>query len=156
MATFDLRCCNDQVDEPLSQPDFFKTDYATIRLKLKNINWKGTLNGNFIESYEEFMSILTASMEGTVPKRIHRSKEHNIYLNNEATRMKNKKQKLWEKYVASKNAEDHEKFVRCKNNLRSLTRTLWKDFEKALANKIKNRPKPFWSKLKTKVKKSQP
>ena len=111
---------------------------------------------NFINSYEEFMRILPTSMEGNVPKRIKRSKKRNIYMNNEATRLKNKKQKLWKKYVASKSAEDHDKFVKCKNKLRSLTRTLRKDFEKALANKIKNNPKPFWSyvqsKLKTKVK----
>ena len=110
--TFDLICCNDQVDKPLSQPDIFKADYAAIRLKLINIDWKGTLNGYFIESYKEFIRILTASMEGNVPKRIQRSKKHNIYLNNEATGMKNKKQKLWKKYVASKSAEDHEKFVK--------------------------------------------
>ena len=89
-------------------------------------------------------------MEGNVPKRIQRSKKHNIYLNNEAARMKIKKQKLW------KSAEYHEKFVRCKNNLRSLTRTLRENFENALSNKIKNSPKPFWSyvqsKLTTKVK----
>ena len=84
--TFDLICCNDQVEEPLSQPDF-KADYAAIRLKLKNIDWKGTLNDNFIESPEEFMRILTASMECNVPKGIQRSKKHNIYLNNEATSM---------------------------------------------------------------------
>ena len=60
--TFDLICCNGQVDKPLSQPDLFKTDYVAIRLKLKNIDWKGTLNGNFIESYEEFTRILTASV----------------------------------------------------------------------------------------------
>ena len=82
-------------------------------------------------------------MEGTVPKRIEHSKKRNIYMNNEATRLKNKKQKLWKKYVASKCAEVHEKFVKCKYNLRSLTRTLRKDLEKALANKIKNNPKPF-------------
>ena len=90
-------------------------------------------------------------MEGNVLKRIQRSKKHNIYLNNEATRMKNKKQKPWKMYVAA----DHEKFVRCKNNLRTLMRTLRENFEMALANKIKNSPKPFWSyvqsKLKTKV-----
>ena len=95
-------------------------------------------------------------MEANVPKRIQRSKKHNMYLNNEVTRMKNKKQKLWKKYVASKSAEGHEKFVRCKNNLRSLTRTLRKNVEKAIEDKIKNSPKPFWSyvqsKLKTKVK----
>ena len=95
-------------------------------------------------------------MEGNVPKRIQRNKKHNIYINNEAIRLKNKKKKLWKKYVASKSAKDHENYVKCKNNLRSLTRSLRKNFEKTLACKIKKSPKPFWSyvqsKLKTKVK----
>ena len=51
--------------------------------------------------------------------------------------------KLWKKHAASKSAEDHEKSVRCKNNLKSLTRTFRKNFEKALANNLKNSPKPF-------------
>ena len=156
ILTFDLVCYNDQANKPLSQPDFFKANYAAIRFKLKSIDWAETLIGNFINSYEEFMRILTTSMEGNVPKRNKRSKKRNIYMNNEATRLKNKKQKLWKKYVASKSAEDHENFDKCKNNLRCLTRTLRKDFEKAQAIKIKNNPQPFWSyvqsKLKTKVK----
>ena len=86
---------NDQANKPLSQPDFFKANYAAIRFKLKSIDWEETLTGNFKNSYEEFMRILTTSMEGNVPKRIKRSKKRNIYMNNEATRLKNKKQKLW-------------------------------------------------------------
>ena len=57
--TFDLVCCNDQVDKPLSQPDFFKAEYAEISL-LKTSTGNGTLNGNFIAGYEEFMRVLTA------------------------------------------------------------------------------------------------
>ena len=109
ILTFDLVYYNDQANKPLSQPDFFKANYAAIRFELKRIDWEETLTGHFINSYEEFMRILTTSMEGNVPRR---SKKRNIYMNNEAARMKNKKQKLWKKYVASKSAEDHDKFVK--------------------------------------------
>ena len=58
----------DQVNKPISQPDFFKADYHAMRLKLKNIEWKETLKGKSAESYEEFTKIvLTTSMEGNVP-----------------------------------------------------------------------------------------
>ena len=46
---FYLICCNDQVDKSLSQPGFFKANYAGIRLKFKNVDWEGTLNGHFTE-----------------------------------------------------------------------------------------------------------
>ena len=98
------------------------------------------------------MEILNSSMDGNVPKRKQQSKRHNIYMNNEAMKMKNKKQKLWKKYAASRSNKDYENFVKYKNSLRSLTRTLKKNFEKTLANKIKGNPKPFWSYVKSKLK----
>ena len=87
ILTFDLVCYNDQANKPRSQPDFFKANYAAIRFKLKSIDWEETQTGNFINSYEEFMRILTTST-GNVPKRIKPSKKRNIYMNNEATRLK--------------------------------------------------------------------
>ena len=42
--------------------------------------------------------------------------------------------------------------MKCKNDLRSLTRSLRRMFEKKLANNSKNNPKPFWSHVKSKLK----
>ena len=46
ILTFGLVCYNDQANEPLSQPDFFKANYAAIRFKLESIEWEETLTGN--------------------------------------------------------------------------------------------------------------
>ena len=73
-------------------------------------------------------------------------------MNRDAIRLKNKKQKLWKKYASSRGTSDYVNFVKCKNHLRSFTRSLRKDFEKTLASKSKTSPKPFWSYVKSKMK----
>ena len=78
-----------------------------------------------------------------------------MFMNKDSIALKNRKQKLWKKYILSRR-NDYNKFVKCKNDLRSLTRSLRRMFEKKLANNSKNNPKPFWlyvkSKLKTRTK----
>ena len=68
------------------------------------------------------------------------------------TLIKNKRQKLWRKYTASRSITDYCKFVKCKNHLRNLTQDLRNKFEKSLANNSKNNPKPCWSYVKSKLK----
>ena len=150
--TFDLICHTNRSRNTQPQPNYFKANYANIRKKLGNINWEDTLFGNFEERYVHFAKTLTASIEGNVPKRTHTIKRHNIYMNRDAIRLKNKKQKLWKKYASSRGTSDYVNFVKCKNHLRSFTRSLRKDFEKTLASKSKTSPKPFWSYVKSKMK----
>ena len=73
-------------------------------------------------------------------------------MNGDALRLNNKKQKLLKKYASSRSSNVYTKFVKCKNQLRSLTRNLRKNFEKTLASKSKTSPKPFWSYVKSKLK----
>ena len=75
-----------------------------------------------------------------------------IYMNGDALRLKNKKQKIWKKYASSRGTSDYANFVKCKNHLRSFTRSIRKKFEKTLASKSKTSPKPFWSYVKSKLK----
>ena len=74
-------------------------------------------------------------MEGNVPNCTPVRKKHHLYMNAEAIRLKNKKQKLWKRYTFTRNIADYEKFVRSKNHLRSLTRTVRM---KAEARKVQN------------------
>ena len=101
-------------------------------------------------------------------------------MNGDALRLKNKKQKLGKKYASSRGTSDYARgtsdyargtseyargtsdyargtsdyanFVKCKNHLRSFTRSLRKKIEKTLASKNKTSPKPFWSYVKSKLK----
>ena len=150
--TFDLICHKEYHEKLQPQPNFFKANYSRIRNKLAEINWVGTLSGNFEESYGLFIEYLTSAMEGNVPNRTSVTKKHNLYMNAEAIRLKNKKQKLWERYTFTRNSVDYEKFVRNKNHLRSFTRTLRRYFEINLAARSKKSPKQFWSYVRSKLK----
>ena len=140
--TFDLICQKGYYEKLQPQPNFFKDDYSRIRNKLVEVNWVETLSGNFEKSYGLFIEILTLAMEGNVPNRTPVRK--NI-------RLKNKKQKLWKRYTFTRNIADYEKFVRSKNHLRSLTRTVRMNFEINLEGRSKKRPKQFWSYVKSKL-----
>ena len=91
-----------------------------------------------------------------IPKRVSAKKETNLYMTVQALRLKNKKQRLWKRYVRTNDHYDYVKFVKSKDELRKLTRRLRVNFERNIANNIKNKRKSFWkyvnSKLKSRVK----
>ena len=66
------------------------------------------------------------------------------YKNKDAIRLKNKKRKLWTAYTHTQDEISYARYVRCKNDLRRLTRNLRKDFERKIAANIKDNPKGFW------------
>ena len=70
----------------------------------------------------------------------------------EAIRLKNAKSRLWKRYVTTKTKLDRDKYIRCKNNLRSLTRKLRRDFEQNVASMMKSKPKAFWKYAKSRLK----
>ena len=107
---------------------------------------------NFKESYKIFLGWLTESLDGNVPNCTKQQRKHNVYMNREAIKIRNMKQKLWRKYTATRSITDYCKYVKCKNHLRKLKRDLRNKLEKSLANNSKTSPKPFWSYVKSKLK----
>ena len=51
---------------------------------------------------------------------------------------------MWRKYVTSKSVDDFHRYSVLRNELRTLTRTLRKYYERNLTFNIKNNPKAFW------------
>ena len=94
-------------------------------------------------------------MEKHSPLNKSPKERKNIDMTAEAIRLKNAKSRLWRRYVATKTRFDRDKYIRCKNNLRSLTRKLRRDFEQNVASMLKSKPNVFWkyakSRLKTKL-----
>ena len=84
------------------------------------------------------------------------SKTKNIYLTPEAIRKKDLKNKLWRRYKKSRCEYDRARYIRIKNELRTMTRTLRIQFEYNIAQDVKNSPKKFWSYVKSKTKVQDP
>ena len=82
------------------------------------------------------------------------TKRKNLYMNRAAMQLRKRKKDLWRKYGQTQDILDHARFVRCRNQLRKLTRNLRKEYEIKLVSAIKQNPKAFWryssSRLKTK------
>ena len=137
-------------------PNYYRADFTTIKNRLGNLDWVTMLNGEIKEDYPKFVKHLHLATVGCIPNRISPRKKNNMYLTNDALRLKNKKHLLWKRYINTKSSYDHSAFVTCKNRLRNLTRHLRAEYENNIVKKIKSKPKIFWkyvnSKLKTREK----
>ena len=91
-------------------------------------------------------------MEMNTPIKATSKSKKNIYMTNAAMRLKNKKSRLWLRYLASKSRYDRNNYIKCKNDLRQLTRKLRRDYEQELARIVKSKPKAFWKYVKSKLK----
>ena len=151
---FDLNCYAQHYKvKRVETPNYYSADYASIRSRLSRIDWEEVLTGKISENYQAFIEHLNSTTKGCVPNRISPKKKKNLYMTTDALRLKNKKNRLWKRYVQTKSLYDHLAFTQCKNKLRKLTRNLRTRYETSIANAIKNKPKVFWryvnSKLKT-------
>ena len=90
-----------------------------------------------------------------IPRGKPRSTNRNLYINQDALRLKKLKRILWFKYMHTRDVLDHARFTRARNKLRTSTRNLRSNFERDLAAHICDNPKGFWryagSRLRTKT-----
>jgi len=74
-------------------------------------------------------------------KRIHsisvQKRQKNLYITREAKSLKNKRNRLWKRYIKSQSHSDHLAYTQACNTLRTLTRNLRNQFEILIANNIK-------------------
>ena len=149
--TFTLQYCQqDQRYEP--KHNVFKTNYGNLKQLLSDQDWRRIFNGNFQNDYTKFTNILIQGLEQNSPLTTSPKKKKNIYMTSEAIPLKNKKARLWKKYIYTKSHVNREKYIRCKNKLRHTTRIARSDFEKNLAHSVKLNPKSFWKYAKSRLK----
>ena len=153
---FDVMYSHDAKSVPnFHEYDIRKTKYEKVRNEIKNCNWTDLFNTNFEGNYNIFLDKIFEVVYKHSPKKTLPKTKRNLYMTNEALRVKNKKQKLWKNYLASQNEQDRRKYISSKNNLRMLTRTLRRQFESNLAGQVKKNPKQFWSYAKSRLKTRQ-
>ena len=120
--------------------------------ELVGYDWVSLLNSNFQEDYSCFFDKLEEIMEKHTPLKTPKRKKKNLYMTNESRKHKNKKIRLWRKYMATRSTYDRNNYTRCKNSLRALSRKLRRDFELDISQDMKEKPKVFWSYAKSRLK----
>ena len=74
----------------------------------------------------------------------HSRKKKTIYATHKVFYLRNKKCKLWNKYMCSNSSIDFQHYSQVRNKLRKLTRTLHTNYENKLVSNVKSNPRQFW------------
>ena len=108
---------------------------------LQSCDWSRLHTMHVNDAYASFKSAISEAVEKCSKTR--RTRHKNIYMNRHAMQLRKKKETLWGVYRKTLDPLDHARFTRCRNELRSLTRKLRKDYECVLAGRLKQNPKAF-------------
>ena len=111
---------------------------------LAAINWEDLLSALDVQSaYDEFALRFTNIINDCVPLETPRQRR-NIFMTRAALHLKNRKCKLWNKYQRTKSTSDYCEYCHSRNKLRSLTRSLRRNYETNLASNRSSNVKQFW------------
>jgi hypothetical protein len=100
----------------------------------------------------KFKNIFENSIEQTIPKKIvnqtgkrKQDPKHTIPLNRKALSKIKQKERLWTRYLNTRDGEAYKEYCKVRNQVRTLTRKITKQFEKQIAQQVKTNPKNFVS-----------
>ena len=154
MIQFQLTCYSPAVEPAIPRLNLNKGNYSLLNQRLSSANWASSANMDTETMYAFIKETLTSHSLACIPRGKPRSTNRNLYINQDALRLKKLKRNLWFKYMHTRDVIDHARFTRARNKLRTLTRNLRSNFEKNLVARIRHNPKGFWkyagSRLRTK------
>jgi hypothetical protein len=70
--------------------------------------------------------------------------KHTIPLNRKTLSKIKRKERLWTRYLNTRDGEAYKEYCKVRNQVRTLTRKITKQFEKQIAQEVKTNPKKFW------------
>ena len=153
VLSFRLHCYTSPRRDPGNKLNLNKGNYEEMANKLNTATWEAIEAGPIEDHYRALVNMIRDLMEEHIP-RLRPGRTKSIYMTREARTLRNRKCKLWKRYLRSRDAESYARFVTVRNELRGLTRRLRRNFEKSLAVSLRDNVKPFWryanSRLKTK------
>ena len=150
--SFAVACVTDSVSIKNPKFDLNHANYAGMRESLESVDWHKEISSlRVVDAWNYFYDVFDNILKCNIPI-FRTSSKKNIYMTCEARKLKNKKYCLWRKYCLSHAQSDHDAYVYIRNKLRSLTRTLRRNFEQSITANIQNNPKAFWRYAKSRLK----
>lgn len=142
-----------------------KGDYEKLK-EMLDLNWEKEFEKcNVHEQWNKFREILEKAMEEAIPKKVinqngKRKKDdnHPVPLNRKALSKIKRKERLWTRYLNTRDGQVYSEYCKIRNQVRAITRKITKEYEKQIAQQVKENPKKFWkyARSKTKTKSSIP
>ena len=149
---FSLLCYSNYTQVCRPKYNLNRADFDRMRQLLQDVNWEDTLNPLDIHSaWQFFASKFTDVVNRCIPLCINRKKK-NIYVTCRVFSLRNRKHKLWNKYIRSKSDTDFQHYCKVRNELRNLTRILRINYENKLVSNVKINPRQFWKYVNSQLK----
>ena len=137
---------------------YFKKMYEKL-----DINWDTFFEDckdDVSVAWEMFLQTYNETERECIPRKVVETstKRFSIPLDRKTLAKREKKYRLWKRYLNTKDAKTYEEYRKCRNQLRRLTRKSVKSREMNIAKKAKTNNKLFWKfvSFKTKLKPSIP
>ena len=130
----------------VSRPKYnlYQANFDTVRQLLQEIDWDDNLSPLDIHSALQFFATkFTSMIKECIPLYLSRKKK-NIYATHKVFYLRNKKHKLWNKYMCSNSSIDFQHCSQVRNKFHKLTRTLCTNYENKLVSNVKSNPRQFW------------
>ena len=147
--------------QPEQQPskyicNFKKANFEEFRNQF-SINWDeyfNECNDDAESMWKKFLSLYTIVETDCIPKRLVKTGKRNFQfvLDRKTLSKRKKKDRLWKRYLSTRQVNVYEEYCRCRNQVRWLTRKNRKRQEKEIAKKVKSNCKAFWTYVNSKTK----
>ena len=141
---FKLVCYADTIVHDTRRPNLNKGDYIRMSAQLAAFDCESVSPTSSIQdAWSNFRLLFNKAVNDCVPFMRPKQAKKQKYTTSEVSRMRRDKKVAWHNYKESLSSSSHLVFKRARNELRSITRHLRRNYEKALLEKSKENPKAF-------------
>jgi len=160
VLSFELKCYTVVEEVTVMCRQYHKGDFQKLRNELA-INWDSLLDPLSGDAEAQLLVLhdkLNTACDSCIPciKRNLNPKHCRPPMNSDMRKLIRRKNRLWTRYIETKDTVKYKEYCMCRNKVRGITRTLRKEFEYQVALRAREEPKNFWnyanSKLKTRSK----
>ena len=152
---FNINCYKEAGESARKFYIYDKGDYEHMTAELSNIDWSKKIGWitDPEEAYEVFTETLSTLYEKYIPTKIvGTGNKYKKSYDKDTVRAIKKKHRAWQRYMETRSGQKYIEYVRQRNKVSKLTQKAQRDYEKAIAQDVKNNPKKFWKYVKTKTK----
>ncbi|XP_072169983.1 mycocerosic acid synthase-like polyketide synthase [Diadema setosum] len=145
--------CSVQLEATCYTRNYNKSDYSAMRNRLNSIKWEEEFTGcNTQQAWTKLHDELNNLVEKYVPMKRKTNRTKAKWMTRATIRAIRKKRKAWTKYKVSGSKKDHQYYKSCEKVAKKKIREAKFNFEKKIADDIKQNPKSFYSYMRTKRK----
>ena len=127
-------------------------NYDELRNMLEQVNWDAVVNAGDVEDgwvgITTELNRATAECVPMVPMKLNK----NLFMDSDLTHLRRRKNKLYAKYLRTREDETFRRFATLRNKLRKKTRELRRNHEVKLVQDFKENPKQMWRYINSRLK----